>query len=1358
MSIIDNSNLIIKITEEDIKDAVISTENIKEDLKERGFANVLGAHLGLKFLQTLDINASNKNSLYTITSVLNDIDISDINVNNIKIDVRICQDERHLCVPASHFEFGLTPDIYIFFILSKDMDFAAFVGTTAPGEVKKNKNIDGYYLVSKKDLYSAKSLKNVLSKFKPENDVTVEKNDLEKAQSLIVQFIDDDILHTEKKFLYEQLSKSIELRSYFKEFDKFEFISKNIANRDDMLSGTVLDVFDKISDKTENEFVEAFQDDNDLNDNNNKNDDDIFIDNPFESDDLQEDTTFNNKNSEGLSSLPDDETLANFSSYNPDNDIENENSDEDDDFKLEDVGFAGFEGLKASNNIPDSSLDRNIIDLDSHISFNENIDNDFDREQNNNVHTIDDIEFANFSHTEKRKENLKKEKDNSATKQINIQSFEEMDNILAEANKNSNETDNISKTNTANKEDIFAEISHSNEIINDIKPVEKINLAGHPDVVNNNDAMEELIYDDSYEKEEKNVEYLKEINKIESMEEPSSSSEFEEVNDSETMEELTSDNNFEDLSSNEKVEELTPDNNFEDLSSNEKVEELSTDNNIEDLSSSETVEELTPDNNFEDLSSSETVEELTPDNNFEDLSSNENIEELTPDNNFEDLSSGGTIEELTADNSLEDLSSSETVEELTLDNNFEEAESDTVEIPNIDDKIQEDIREELPNTDSDEEITNEDFQKLDELSGTIDNVLAPLDGNLDSLEPVDNDFKMNSTDSNEQNYSEVAVNNEEQVLSNADITDNQPLAAEQYQTSDIESGNLEEIHDANNEFDNTLSSNDAQLQELQPLEDLSSDYNVNNDSSFEEVNLEETNNNSNFETIEELPAENNTYADSFAELNNDSSFEEVNLEETNDNSNFETIEELPAENNTYADSFAEVNNDSSFEEVNLETSDNSNFEAIDNTTIDNAGNNNFESTDSDNIDEFADAFSGFSDMNDESSSSSSNSLDDINLDSLDGDDDDINIDGIDNIDDIDIDNLDIDNISTDDIDLSNINLDDIELDDEDLNGVAIEDFNPSSENVSSNMNEQSPIINEEKYQPNYDENDKNTLEQLYQENTKDKIPGNGDKMDNSLDENNVNQTNITNQGKPKQKSNTALLLLVFVALLGFMGYTKKDLIMEQINNIRGGSSDSVLITEGQNNMPVEGEETNTPPQEPPAPSENQEQQPQQEEQQQQPVGAIPGEAGGPQDAKSMEESLKRAQKPQSIDKIAQPTTKLSEPLSSAQISKLYWEVPKDLTYNENVTKYLQVVGKTSKLAIQSDLLNVKEMPYSSKMIVSVKLSRTGEVIDAIATVSSGSKQVDAIVLQSVKSAMKYVKAPTSEFTKESYDFSLIINF
>ena len=62
------------------------------------------------------------------------------------------------------------------------------------------------------------------------------------------------------------------------------------------------------------------------------------------------------------------------------------------------------------------------------------------------------------------------------------------------------------------------------------------------------------------------------------------------------------------------------------------------------------------------------------------------------------------------------------------------------------------------------------------------------------------------------------------------------------------------------------------------------------------------------------------------------------------------------------------------------------------------------------------------------------------------------------------------------------------------------------------------------------------------------------------------------------------------------------------------------------------------------------------------------------------------------------------------------------------------------------------------MIVDVQINKSGELTSTNVTVSSGSKQIDAIVLQSVKAALKYVKAPTSEFTKDSYDFSLIINF
>ena len=56
------------------------------------------------------------------------------------------------------------------------------------------------------------------------------------------------------------------------------------------------------------------------------------------------------------------------------------------------------------------------------------------------------------------------------------------------------------------------------------------------------------------------------------------------------------------------------------------------------------------------------------------------------------------------------------------------------------------------------------------------------------------------------------------------------------------------------------------------------------------------------------------------------------------------------------------------------------------------------------------------------------------------------------------------------------------------------------------------------------------------------------------------------------------------------------------------------------------------------------------------------------------------------------------------------------------------------------------------------MNKSGEVQGMDITFSSGSKQIDTIVLQSVKAALKYVKAPTSEFKNDSYVFFLIINF
>lgn len=118
---------------------------------------------------------------------------------------------------------------------------------------------------------------------------------------------------------------------------------------------------------------------------------------------------------------------------------------------------------------------------------------------------------------------------------------------------------------------------------------------------------------------------------------------------------------------------------------------------------------------------------------------------------------------------------------------------------------------------------------------------------------------------------------------------------------------------------------------------------------------------------------------------------------------------------------------------------------------------------------------------------------------------------------------------------------------------------------------------------------------------------------------------------------------------------------------------------------------------------------------------------------------------------------LSEPVS-ASISKVAWEVPEDLAYNDGFRKYLQMAGKNLKLNLQNNLLLATEMAYSSKVIVDLEINKDGSLQTSNIIKSSGSKQIDGIVLQSVKETLTYLKIPANEVSGNSVSATLIINF
>lgn len=125
-----------------------------------------------------------------------------------------------------------------------------------------------------------------------------------------------------------------------------------------------------------------------------------------------------------------------------------------------------------------------------------------------------------------------------------------------------------------------------------------------------------------------------------------------------------------------------------------------------------------------------------------------------------------------------------------------------------------------------------------------------------------------------------------------------------------------------------------------------------------------------------------------------------------------------------------------------------------------------------------------------------------------------------------------------------------------------------------------------------------------------------------------------------------------------------------------------------------------------------------------------------------------------IKEEVQKQVKQQNPESYLTVKKIQWQVPDYLSYSPNIKSYLQAAGKSIKLGLSSDLLLTTEYAYSNVVKVNLKLNNSGAVQNANISTSSGSKEIDNIVLQSVKSTLNVVKPPAGEV--KTPDFNLIL--
>ena len=133
------------------------------DIRNRAVANALAGRIAAKYFDSEVYNVDTESGLHNIGMVLQDIDISDIYINNSYIDVRLFFSEDEMSVPAFNIDNKLLPTAYMFIKITPDLAGASVIGFKNPEKKKKKKIIDGSYKVEEDELESFYDIEPLLS-------------------------------------------------------------------------------------------------------------------------------------------------------------------------------------------------------------------------------------------------------------------------------------------------------------------------------------------------------------------------------------------------------------------------------------------------------------------------------------------------------------------------------------------------------------------------------------------------------------------------------------------------------------------------------------------------------------------------------------------------------------------------------------------------------------------------------------------------------------------------------------------------------------------------------------------------------------------------------------------------------------------------------------------------------------------------------------------------------------------------------------------------------------------------------------------------------------------------------------------
>lgn len=1284
----------------------------KNSVRNRAYINTLGVELGLKYLASEGINVSNLHNLHSVHKFLEEFDIADIILPNVHIDVRVVFSDKYIFVPKSHFEYGLTPDIYLVFQLSEDQSYVKALGFFKPELINKKDANNDYYFIQKEKLTPVINLKAFIESASNNTTQILDEETVYMSESYFISMVDNDLHDEDKKNLIGALLKSDSLRDRLIEFSNFEILSYKAANDDDL---------QKTITETSARTPMILTDGDDL---------------PEESADLQ--------NSPENLSQPVDE----FEMF--------DNSHDE---------FDAMDSTAAPEELPpvidEENLTPEVSDTtDSTAATEEEIFPEIAEESTN---ITDNLESHDFSDGEEvsldeilmpaTEDTLQPESETEITEDLIFTEEPAEENTTSEndiefIDNSQNEPDEaenamLGYTTPPEYDDSSQELINFDDI--DVSVPENIENFRHDDYSANDAVAFDVLEPVSLEVDFDNQDNSNEGNFITAL-----SSEDETSMEKMTMPELKTDIVDEQLTAIGALDTIG-------LETSEPQEDTTdSDINMTLLDDTPTETAQTEENQLNlDIESLPTTDNMETFDNFnleENLQPMEESDALLPAGNSEE-NSINNLEEMSIDNletsidNLEELSSTEN----TVDENPETAVLEPIETGSIDteDFIPQTETEPVPEID-DLSLTPENLTELGDTQeqGDLENI------NLDNLQPLDNidnlDLEQDlSLPAGDDLIPEETLSTEPENLSfddvlpelNENITLDEPETSAAQDTQGLEPADevqedllhfTEEPLNAQPENTESIVETHEDLLNFAPEESL----NLQTD---EPETLTGTNEDLlNFAPEATLHLEEDapqTISDTQDDLLNFAPEESSTLQTENEETPADTIDNLfsfaPEETINAQPDNQEVPEEFKPDELlsfapeepeNITETPTASEQPSETLSFADDISMNIDSVTENTQKNDASELLSFSDMDEEPSKT--NESEDLPFTLIE-------------------DNAD----APKPMDMEDATLS-FDTPVTGIGSAAKNEPKQAPDDIPAELDSKNilaeidtllgnglPDDDDDDNDNDNDDDTKDTIENLDME----AMPEVNQESDSDITDQELTPEEtiyMQTMAKEKGKKGMILLLVVVAALLGVFTLTTfiKNGKSTETSDLQPVPEGEIIDTLGNGDMQPPAPETTTP------------------------AVKIPETLPAPADEKIAQTPPPAAPGVKKVEPAATASNTVVKGHFYPEIKKITFEIPDYLSYSEGIRKYLQTVGRSVKLSASSDLLLTTDYSSTDRVKVALTLSPSGDVKKADMAISSGSAQIDQIVLQSVKNTLNIVKPPADEVKGDEFNLAIIMSF